>query len=879
MNDKHEIMKILFEKCDLIYYGQFISHELLLSNLTRFLDETSEEYSHNVGIILHTGSVLFDAIAVVYAALSDILLNETGGEDVVASLQPGDIVLYGVNKKERYRFEGIEIANDWRTNKPTRFAILKQPNKGDRSGSRVSEDFWSRIIPYQGKSEIYDGRGIRKRGTERRDFFCEVLGYEKNEIPSYIDTSTVIVMPRERASDIVSNIVFYFNGKMTKLLDLVTASYFTENDEYPFSGNIAKTEPTLKFCGNVSTARQKLTESSENKNIGLMVLGTDLVARGLTEIPVLLKRKALKYVFIALHIDSENGPFLLEQYDRSRLFACTKDFLLSNSLVEAGRGTLIDELNSQINAIINREIRPVVLRDELGWDDFVKFRRNILTIRRAEIDPELKDEFIPIAYSVMKVLVTAVFNIDVMERMVSLEAVNTDSPLKRINDLKEMLYRFPAYLKEAAESIVDILEFTYLYFSENSPKEKFLRDYLTENSKNKTAIIVPKAYYAKIMKEAGLYNLMYNPELLVITTANRFENNTVYDSIICLGDLSGRRFDPFRCRSSKKILTLLYSFESNLFKLKMKKANAIERVYNSQTSSSFTYDTEYENIVYDDDTDEAEVEEIAEEEIEIDDYIRKLNEQRISGWFGDSSGSGTMAVVTAVGIFETGQKIFFSQMYKAYVLDEGSGEVSEKSVDDLREGDTLIFTQNNEKTKDIIDDILQQLISDRKFPPDVMQSYYMSKRWKEALIDYKTANRLPVKEIANKMISSGVPVQEMTIRGWLDEDSHTVGPRKAESIQEIAYLVEDQDMLERYREYFDACSKIRTIRMRILKMLGQTIIRKVSGKKSENEGLFEAVAERISSLSLMLKLETLTIPEKGMQVPSNVTNRPFMLKE
>lgn len=880
MYDKNEIMRILFRDCDLLYYGQTISHELILSNLACFLNDTAETDSHNVGIILHTGSVLFDVIAVAYAALSNILLNERSGEDIVSTLSENEIVVY---KDQRYSFEGVKEEDDIFSKGKARYALLKQYKTGAKKPetTKLHEKYWSLILPYRGDSVLTDGRGIKKTTTIRDEFFLNVLGCKKEEIPMYIDTSTVIVISRERANSIINSIYFRFGGKMARLLDLVTVSYFTENEELRFPGNPGKVEPVLKICGNVSVARQKAVEKSDNRNIGLIVLGSDLVARGLTEIPALMKRKALKYVFIALHIDSENGPFLLEQYDQSKLFACTKDFLLANWQEGPGRGNLVDEMNWQIDAIIDREIQPVVLhQEEFGWNEYKQFRRNILAIRRAELDSDLKDEFIPNACSVMNVLITSVFDIGVLEQMAREETVNTVSPLKKINEMKDMLVRFPEYLKGAAGSIVEILESAYVYFSADTPKEKYLREYLTEHSGELTALIVPKAYYAEIIKATGLAYLMKRPGSLIVTTANRFDNNSVYDSIICLGDLSGRKFDPFRCRSSKNIITLLYSFESNLFKLKLKKANAVEKMYNSMTAESFEYDTgDYDDVYYDDGISENEVEEVAWEESEIDDYIRKLNEQSVSRWFGESSGSGQMSVVSAVGIFETGHKIFFSQMYKAYVLDEDNGDVTEKGVDDLREGDTLIFTQKNENTKDIIDDILQQLISDKKLAPDVVECYYMSKRWKEALREYKAAHGLRTKQIAEAMIGSGVSVQEMTIRGWLDEDSHTVGPRNEESILQIATLTEDRDMFDRYREYFAACAKIRKIRMIILKMLGQAIISKVSGKKIEDEKLFAAVADRISSLSLVLKLETITIPEKGKQVPSNVTNRPFMLKE
>ena len=879
MNQKHEIMKRIFDNCDLMFHGQTINRELILKNLASFLNDTSDNEEHNVGIILHTGSILYDVITIVYAAMSNILLNETDGKDVVSKLEPGDSVLYGINKKQRYRFEGIETITDRATGKEEKRVILRQPDKNDRNATRLPEILWRNIQPYQGSAVRYGGIGIKNIGPIREDFFVNVLGFKIDEIPSYIDTSTIIVMAKDKASDILNNTVLSFDGKTAKLLEIITASYFTENDELPFGGNIGKNEPILKICGNVSVARQKITEISENKNIGLIISGNDQIAKGITEIPMLMKRKTLKYVFLALHIDSEDIPFLLEQYDNSILFACTKDFLLSNSLVNNNKGALIDELNRQIDAVIDRSVQPIVLQGEFGWEDYKRFKRGILAIRYSEIDPELKDEFIMNAYSVMKIFVTAIFDISIMEKMVDEGKINAFSPSQRLQELREALSRFPLYLKDTASSILAMLEDAYLYYYEGTLKEKYVKEFLTENSDGKIAIIVPKAYYAQIAEEDGLYDLMKKPSYLTITTANRFDNNRVYDGIICVGDLSGTRFDTFRCRSSKDIIPLLYSFESNLFKLKMKKANELEKYYNSHTSAAFVNETEYTDVLYDDDATEYDVEETAKEDNEIDEYIKTLNDQSIFRSFGESSGQSPMANIAAVGVFESGHKIFFSQMYKAYVLNEETGEVSEKEVGDLKEGDTLIFTQNNEQTKDIIDDILQKLISEHKLTSDLIECYYMSKRWKEALIEYKTENHLRTKKIAEEMIKNGVPVQEMTIRGWLDEDSHTVGPRKAESIEQIALLVEDHDMFERYKEYYDACGKIRKLRVEILKMLGRAIIQKVSGKGLEKNMLFAEISNKITSLSLVLKLEVLTIPDHTKQVPANVTNRPFILKE
>ena len=84
---------------------------MLVKTFAQFLSSTAEADDHNVGIILHTGSVVFDAVAIAYAAISNMLLNETSSDDVVLSLSPGDKVLYGTTPK-RYVFKEVFVDSD-----------------------------------------------------------------------------------------------------------------------------------------------------------------------------------------------------------------------------------------------------------------------------------------------------------------------------------------------------------------------------------------------------------------------------------------------------------------------------------------------------------------------------------------------------------------------------------------------------------------------------------------------------------------------------------------------------------------------------------------------------------------------------------------------
>ena len=79
------------------------------------------------------------------------------------------------------------------------------------------------------------------------------------------------------------------------------------------------------------------------------------------------------------------------------------------------------------------------------------------------------------------------------------------------------------------------------------------------------------------------------------------------------------------------------------------------------------------------------------------------------------------------------------------------------------------------------------------------------------------------KEIADEMISNGVSVQEITIRGWLDEESHTVRPQKLDSIQQIALIAGNDEL-------FDGAESVL--------MLADKYISFVSNFKSNRSGNF-----------------------------------------
>lgn len=86
----------------------------------------------------------------------------------------------------------------------------------------------------------------------------------------------------------------------------------------------------------------------------------------------------------------------------------------------------------------------------------------------------------------------------------------------------------------------------------------------------KIAIIIPKAYYADILKKDSLFS----DKRILIVTANRFDASQSYDKLIVIGDFSGKRFDALKCKAAADIIVLLYGCETHWFKLRKRKATA-----------------------------------------------------------------------------------------------------------------------------------------------------------------------------------------------------------------------------------------------------------------------------------------------------------------
>ena len=877
MDSLRNTMKRIIEKCDVCIDGNVISKELLIRTFSDFISSTIEEKHHNVGIVLHTGSICFDAMLIAYAAISNIIYNETNAADLIHSLRTGDVVLCyngskGKTKPSKWIFKGfVNSVDETPQEIPCSYIVLQNEKQGR---TYLPEKSWTKIVPYYGTSKSMDSRGLRREDGKRYNFFKSVLEMKDTEIPRTIDTSTVIVISREEANELIGSLSFRFDETDIKLTDLVPVSYFTESDqEYQYGINPSKNEPVIKLTGKVSVARKLLLRRGGNRHVGLIVLGEDLFRRGESELPELLDRQSIQYVYLCMHLDSEISANLIANYEEVHLFACTKDFLLSNSRPPIVCNSYTEQMDAQVGTIVNKEVTANIISGFISWEKYKTFKKAMYLVKASDYDSDQKDDFIVQAYSLMNMFMTAVFPISLLEELIETGIVEgVEKPEQRLKRLGDASRGFPEFLREPATCVVSILEDAYLELHDGTPKETLFLKTIESTQQSKVAIIVPKAYFGVIIDRIlSLHNLNNEKEICTMT-ANRFDNTQLYNSVIVVGNISGKRFDALRCRSSQEINLLLYECEKYRYKKQLRDAKAAEHLLNMR--STILTDDEYEEDTIG--IDEDELKEVENIDTEIVDYISSAPIKAIRNSFSGGDGKG-MADIVAVAKFDSDEIAFFTKNYKAYVLDEADNSVKEVVASDLSEGDVIVFTRGTSKTRDIVEEILHDMIKNKLVSQEIENAYYQSREWKKTLIDYMKRTGSSVKAIADEMIANGVSVQEITIRGWLDEESHTVRPKKLDSIQQIALIAGNDELFDHAEICYDAGGEIYKIRREILKAIGQAILGEVTGNSDITSTMTEAVADRIKDAAVTLQIETITFVDD--EVPVNTTNRPITIDQ
>lgn len=874
------IMQSIVEKCDFLYDDALLSDEKIIEKYLFFFANQFDPSKRSISFAFHTGSLCFDVVSVAALMIGCLAYKFSSNDEILAELKSGDMVLY---KGERYHWGGIQKNSLTSDKNKIDYIVLRQDAKGKNGPSTLYipyENNKHRIKPYFGTSSVTDGRGIRKGKTNRNDFISYVLGIPSADVPTALDLSVVIVADKNKFIEICKHLRIRYNGgSMVELTDIVPISYYTGTGEQLQIGkNTSKAEAVIKVASKISMARELVLDRHGNKVIGLMVLDTESLTANPAELHDLLRRKTLKFAHVSAPFNPSFCELVMEQYETAKMFACTKGLLSASSYEVKSANKLTVELNRQIVNIQKNEMHTVEVPGYWNWEQYRKLKEKIYVIKQSNWSGDDRDNFILSTMALINLFSTAFFSMGRLEDAISSGKINfaVVSPEARITELMEIAKRTDSMNGQCSEVVTILLE-AYSFLYDNCPKETALLRFLQDHQDDKIAIVIPKAYYA----EAFADEFRYNYGNVVCVTANRFDRREKYDIIIVTGDYTGKRFDAIQCYAAPEITLFLYDFEVKTFSFRKSKAIKYERKLDARIKG-----LKGEEFVQAVDGVEEGTSEIPESTLrefsDLDEYVDSMGVfdlrrlATINGGNGDYTGT---AEVKYVGNFTTGEQILFSKFYSAVVLNQNAGVVAETSPDKLLSGDILVFTKRNDYTSNIVDQIFDQLLLQKKLSPDVQGAAEKAFYWKAALKEYKNSNELTYRAIAKTMKKSGSSLQEVTIRQWLIEESHIIGPRDLKTMKTIAMITQDPYLLSDPNGYFEACRIVRHYRREILSLIAKAINDKLSNKQPVHGSAFEVVYDNVEKLSETLELENVFELDETVTVNSGIVNRPISESE
>ena len=104
--DTNAIFSKLLDKCDIYYDDKIISKESIIRNYLSFFSKQFDENERRVSFSFHTGSVCFDATALIAVIMGCLAFDISSNDDILNSLSVGDMVIY---RGERYKWGGISV--------------------------------------------------------------------------------------------------------------------------------------------------------------------------------------------------------------------------------------------------------------------------------------------------------------------------------------------------------------------------------------------------------------------------------------------------------------------------------------------------------------------------------------------------------------------------------------------------------------------------------------------------------------------------------------------------------------------------------------------------------------------------------------------------
>lgn len=628
----------------------------------------------------------------------------------------------------------------------------------------------------------------------------------------------------------------------------------SEDNYYYFKGNSSKQEPIIKFTSKVYNAKDII---KKNKKINSVVILQDKINKDdLEDVIYISKKNNIDKIRLFFQ------PLQIEQYiGEERILENFKIVNINDKFFEDINVHDINMLNKKqyrlVKNYINVKEKYVTIKDS-SQD---RYRKNILRKCRNLIntfeDNNKIIKFIIDARTLAKRISSMIMPLPEYESFFenkNLKRYTIKSVLKELQSFSKSEF-VDSLSNESKELISEIYnECLNLYYRELKINNKWteLETIIRLTKNERTGIIVENKYIRKAFRKylKTRYSLKDNISVESMNTIKE----SVFEKVIYTSKLDNNYYWNYRALNSGNNIYILSKSEKNNIKyLKRKYLKFI-----NQTDNLLTIDDE----------------KIAVEELEVSQENNLNNE--LERFIATSyipmhlnlGNNQTPTMCELVLTFQTGERAFITSQYEAYVLKEGREEIINKKAKNIEKGDVLLFVEEIEK--DLIDQIMADLMNIEEIKAKYSEDYSLVKQWKLDLNRYMAMNNITYNELERKLKDKGVSRCGATIRSWLVNS--VVGPQDQEVLKVLGEITSLEILSNKYTQCYEACSNIRKFQILIRKVIARHLLK--SSINEEGNELDSLISNRIEeAVKYIKRVEVQNIYQVKKEIPMYLANK------
>lgn len=848
-------LKSILSQCTIVFDGQECPiPDILRANSDFLLESLEQDRSRTVSLVAPT--LLMPIVTAVAFGLHCVVRSQETADKVIPTLPKDTYVIF---EGSRARYKGLTKNG---------YAIIEQSGKKGNGSitSTVQPTRFHQITPYYGDATVLDKRGVQNPQLREKAFLKELLGVDDKDIPIRVPSSVVIISDRTTTDTIMKHTELRLpSGTNIRIGELFASAYYSEDKCYLYPGNATRTEPILKFAGRTSTARELIIGDSDSDTCGLIVCTKDTSKISGTELNGLFLRRSLPHVAVLGLIEYTTDDSFSQQNEEFTLFAWTRGLVCHYSETKTyNENSLSAQLAQMLEAMLHRNAGKQILGAPIPCDEYNAIRKSLWAISKADCPGIDKELFVLIGFSLLKLFTYSTASMQLLERQISKGVLAGRLPKDQIGKLRELSIGATGILLEHMSNVIQGLANFYAALQYESKKADVLFQMLMDlGADDRMVVVSPKESYGKMFTVGFTEKNKSFAKRIKSYTPTRFLNaENKCGQIVFCGAIKAS--DMARCINvAKSSVTLLYDFELPSFDHAMSHAKKLEHLFDCRNPQGFKGSIDPEPTATVDDT--------GAFDNELEDFVNSATIRRVAEpLLGTGSGAQSTVEISRIVVFETEESTLLTKNYIAYCLDEVTEAVIEKGAEDIQIGDYLVFNNYGDETADIVDDLLQKIAAREGPSGNLAAAYRHSKEWKDALEHYMQQNEKTFKDISSAMAAMGHSRHHVTIRAWLDPESHIVGPRDRAPYAAVAEIVGvgsfDPDVC------WNACNFVRETRVRILKYLGLTMLNMLGKKRKKVDSMFADAVGDVSQRIRIVKVDKILTPQE-LIVPAYMSNR------